>query len=138
MCESLKFIVTSVPPLVGPPCGEMLVTAGVGTYTNTSAAVFVFGLVPAMFVPEPVVTVTYADSEPGGDSAVHWLSVQLAFFAGTLSKATVPPARLAPVIVTDVPPPEEPASGWRPVTAGAAGWSTNTCARGPPASPGPA
>jgi hypothetical protein len=108
-------MVTEVPPATGPLAGPTLVTAGRGngTYVNVSA-----GLVA--LVPPGVVTVTSTVPVPAGEMAV----IDVAEFTVKLpaliepNLTAVAPVRLAPPIVTEVPPISRPVLGLTLVTAG--------------------
>jgi hypothetical protein len=115
----VKFVpvmVTDVPPVGGPELGVTAVTVGAAWYVNLSAA-------PVAEVPPGVVTVTSTDpADPAGSVAVidvAELMVKLvAAVAPNLTALT--PAKLVPVIVTDVPPGVGPTPGLTAVTVGAA------------------
>jgi hypothetical protein len=72
-------------------------------------------------MPPTVVTVICAVPVPAGDVAV----IEVAEFTVKLAAAVAPkwtavaPVKLAPVIVTLVPPAVEPLGGFTPVTVGA-------------------
>ena len=70
-------------------------------------------------VPPVVVTVTLTVPVPAGEVAVHELAAQLTLVAAVAPKDTLPPVRLAPLMVTTVPPVLEPVIGLKPVTVGA-------------------
>ena len=78
---------------------------------------------PIALVPAGVVTVTSTTPDPAGAVAVidvSLLTVKLVAPAAPNFRA-VAPVRLAPVIVTVVPPPVGPDDGLTPVTVGAEG-----------------
>ena len=90
----------------------LLATTGV-TKVYPSAAV-------AEFVPAAAVTIT--STKPAlsaGAIAVIWDDVLVIFVAGTPPKRTaVAPAKLAPIMVTVLPPAVDPIDGLRPVITG--------------------
>ena len=107
----LPVIVTNVPPPTGPAVGLKRVTDT--PYVNTLAG-------DAGDVPVGVVTVTFTvPAVCAGLAAVivvSLLTVKLA--AGVVPKSTaVAPVKPLPVMVTNVPPPSEPAAGLNPETA---------------------
>ena len=108
-------IVTIVPPDSRPCVGLRLVTAGaLGTvYVNSSAGV-------TADVPWGAVTVTFTTPMPAGLSAMIVVSLTTSRLVAAVDpKSTaVAPVKLAPVIVTNVPPTSGPLVGLRPVTVG--------------------
>jgi hypothetical protein len=113
--KPVPFIVTFVPPIIGPLVGERPVTVGAATYVNSSAAV-------TADVPLGVVTVTSTvPAFPIGEVAVIEVEeTTLNALASVLPKCTnVAPVKFVPVIVTTVPPAVGPLVGERPVTVGA-------------------
>jgi hypothetical protein len=71
-------------------------------------------------VPPGVVTVTLtAPALPGGLVTAICVPESAAIFAAAPPKRTMAPPKLAPVIVTAVPPAVVPLDGDNPVTAGA-------------------
>jgi hypothetical protein len=112
--KSVPVIVTEVPPLVGPAEGATELTVGAATYVKLSAA-----LVP--LVPPNVVTVTSTGpAEPAGLVAVTCVALStMKDVAAVEPKSTaLAPAKLVPVMVTDVPPAVGPLAGETDVTVG--------------------
>jgi hypothetical protein len=111
-------IVTLLPPAAGPDDGDTPVTVGAGvgaTYVNWSA-------LEVALVPPGVLTVTSTvPALCAGLVAVIWVALlTVNELAGLEPKLTATaPLRLAPVIVTLVPPAVEPDDGETPVTVGA-------------------
>src|SRR5208283_1539080 len=123
--------VTVVPPATGPAAGEILVTAGTGSYVNWSDA-------EVALVPPGVVTVTSTvPAEPAGETAVMLVAdTTVTLLAPVKPKSTVAPVtNPVPVIVTVVPPANGPAAGEMPVTVGTGSyvnWSDAEVALVPP------
>jgi hypothetical protein len=112
--KPLPRMVTAVPPAVGPVAGVMSVTKGDEMYRKLTA----------LLVPPGLVTVTPTMPIPGGLVAVHLVAeAQFMLAAGVAPKLIVvgPSAvvRLAPLIVTTVPPAAGPSDGLMLVTVGA-------------------
>jgi hypothetical protein len=68
-----------------------------------------------------VTTTSAGPAAPAGDTAVHDVSVQETPVAAVPPKATVPPDRCRPVMVTVVPPASGPVSGLTASTSGGDG-----------------
>ncbi len=103
-----------VPPVTGPAAGEMPVTAGTGSYVNSSAG-------EVALVPPGVVTVTSTvPAVPAGETAVMLVpETTVTLLVLVRPKSTVAPVtNPVPVIVTVVPPATGPAAGTTPVTVG--------------------
>jgi len=113
VAKFVPVIVTAVPPAVGPPMGEILVTAGITAYVN-----------PLARLPLCPLTVTVTVTAPALPAGVVAVMVVL-FTTTTLvaaaapNVAVAPAAKFVPVIVTAVPPPVDPLFGDTPVTVGA-------------------
>ncbi len=106
-------IVTDVPPAVGPDVGLIPVTAGATRYVYSSAD-------DVAEVPAAVTTVTLTIPVPAGLVATICVALALTIVAELAPKSTaVAPARLTPLIVTDVPPAAGPDAGLIPATLGA-------------------
>jgi hypothetical protein len=125
-------MVTVVPPAVGPPVGEMLVTVGAAKKVNWSALL-------VADVPPGVVTVTSTvPAVWAGDVTVMVVPLPptVKVVTTVLPKLTaVAPVKLLPVMVTLVPPAIGPPVGETPVTVGAAknvNWSALLVADVPP------
>jgi hypothetical protein len=107
-------MVTEVPPPVDPVFGVTEETVGAATYVNWSAA-------DVADVPTGVVTVTSTvPGDPAGLIAVIVVDeVTRKLVEAVEPKVTpVAPVRLAPVIVTELPPAAMPAVGLIAVTVG--------------------
>ena len=100
--------VTTVPPVMGPLAGLMLVMVGAGVYVNWSAAPV--GLVKLL---APVTVTSTVPAAPAGAVAVIDVEVttvnDVAAVAPNLTAVT--PVKSAPVIVTLVPPVTGPVAG---------------------------
>ena len=119
--KSVPVTVTVVPPWTGPEEGFTALTVGgaggVELNVNWSAGALIIEVPPA------VVTVTStAAGDSGGEVAEICVADTGKKVAETVPNLTVvAPARLVPVMVTEVPPPVEPLLGLTPVTVGAGG-----------------
>src|SRR5437763_8858999 len=113
--KPVPLTVTAVPPSAGPEFG--LTPETVGRYLNWSATTV--GLVP----PRVVTCTSTIPTGSGGDVAtieVGELTVKPEALAGP-NVTAVALARLIPLSVTEVPPPDAPLAGMTPVTAGGSG-----------------
>ena len=110
--KPVPVMVTDVPPAVAPDVGEMDVIVGGGTNVNWSAEL-------VELVPYVVVTVMLTvPADSAGDMAVMESGeFTVTAVAVTLPKSTVEEdVKLAPVIVTEVPPLAGPDEGLTPIT----------------------
>jgi hypothetical protein len=112
----VPLIVTTVPPTVGPPEGDTLVTVGGATYVNSSAGEV------AEFPPVVVTVTSTVPAVPAGATAVIEVAEMMVNeVAGVVPKLTaLAPVKFVPVIATVVPPDVEPLVGEIPVTVGVA------------------
>ena len=110
--KPVPVMVTDVPPVVAPDVGEMVETDGGDTNVNWSAD-------DVALVPYVVVTVTFTvPADSAGEMAVMDVDeFTVVAVAVTLPKSTVASdVKLAPEMVTDVPPLVLPLVGLIEVT----------------------
>ncbi len=108
----LPVIVTVVPPPVGPLPGFIPVTAGALAFCMK-----LNWLEPPLDVPQGVITVmlTVPVACAGAKAVIELSALTVKLVAGTVPKLTcVAPVRLAPLMVTLVPPPWSPLLGDTP------------------------
>jgi hypothetical protein len=112
LAKFVPVMVTAVPPATTPLLGETLATVGLTTYVNP------FARLP--LCPLSVTVTVTAPADPAGVVAVMVvLLTTTTLVAAALPNVTVAPlTKLAPVMVTAVPPATGPAFGEMLLTAG--------------------
>jgi hypothetical protein len=128
--KPVPLMATDVPPAAGPLVGEILVTVGIGTYVNWSAA-------EVALVPPGVIIVTSTVPVPAGEVAEMLVSEFTIKLTATMVSNLTPAAPLnpEPLIVMEVPPSAGPLFGEMEDTIGTGtyvNWSAAEVALVPP------
>ena len=105
-------MVTDVPPAMGPLDGLIAETVGPDEY--------VYSVFAELEPPEVVTTTLAAPAEPAGATAVMVVALTTTTLVAAVPPMVTPvaPVRLAPVMVTDVPPAMGPLDGLIAETVG--------------------